>query len=100
MNTTATKKIALATLAAPVLAALAIGLAGSAAAAPARPQPSDTGATTTRGQEKGNCVAVGPIGPGVVPPPAGVAVGPIGPGVVHNDLPGCGRRAQHRPGNA
>jgi hypothetical protein len=50
----ATKKFALATLPVPVLAALAIGLAGSAVAAPARPQPSDTGATTTRGQEKRN----------------------------------------------
>jgi hypothetical protein len=43
----ATKKLALATLSVPVLAALAIGLAGSAVAAPARPQPSDTGTTTT-----------------------------------------------------
>jgi hypothetical protein len=39
---TATKKFAHATLSAPVMAALAIGLAGSAAAAPAGPQPSDT----------------------------------------------------------
>lgn len=44
---TATKKFALATLSAPVLAALAIGLAGPAASAPAGPQPSDTGTTTT-----------------------------------------------------
>ena len=43
----ATKKFALATLSAPVLAALAIGLAGSAAATPAGLQPSDTGTTTT-----------------------------------------------------
>jgi hypothetical protein len=50
---TATKKFALAALSTPVLAALAIGLAGSAVAAPAGPQPSDTGTTTTRGQEKG-----------------------------------------------
>jgi hypothetical protein len=43
----ATKKFALATLSTPVLAALAIGLAGSAVAAPARPQPSDTGSATS-----------------------------------------------------
>jgi hypothetical protein len=43
----ATKKFALAALSTPVLAALAIGLAGSAVAAPVGPQPSDTGTATT-----------------------------------------------------
>ena len=44
MNT-ASKKFGLAVLAAPVLAALAIGMAGTSAATPAGPQPSDTGTT-------------------------------------------------------
>lgn len=48
MNTTnATKKITFAMLCAPVLAALAIGLAETAAATPAGPQPSDPGTTAT-----------------------------------------------------
>lgn len=46
-TTTATKKIGLAMLSAPVLAALAIGLAETAAATPAGPQPSDPGTTAT-----------------------------------------------------
>jgi len=47
MNTSVTKKFTLAMLTAPVLAALAIGLAETAAASPAGPQPSNTGTTAT-----------------------------------------------------
>jgi hypothetical protein len=46
MKTIATKKIALAALAAPVLAAFAIGLAGTAQS---QPVGADTGTTTTTG---------------------------------------------------
>jgi hypothetical protein len=62
----ATKKFALATLTTPVLAALAIGLAGSATAAPAGPQPSDTGTTTTANPDgsarAANATAASPTG--------------------------------------
>ena len=46
-TTTAAKKFALATLAAPVLAALATGLAGTTAASPAGPHSSDIGTNAT-----------------------------------------------------
>ena len=62
-TTTATTKFALATLAAPVLAALAIGMAGAAHATPAGSQPSDTGTTATANlhQHKDNPTQV-PVG--------------------------------------
>ena len=67
MNTTATKKIALATLAAPVLTALAVGLAGAAhAGAPSNSTGGTTSASATISQlqDQGMRVVVNKTGAG------------------------------------
>jgi hypothetical protein len=60
MNTTATKKIAFATLAAPALAAVAIGLAGAAAAE--TPSTGTAQETVSQLQDQGHQVVVNKTG--------------------------------------